>query len=282
LTARVLDGKAIASSILETVHVRVAALRRRGVVPGLAFVVVGSSEPTELYVARLTKLGKRVEIDVLVRALPADTTVEQLEQEVSTINADASVDGIVIQMPLPEGLAVARLSSVLDARKDVDGITIESAGRLYQGLPTHAPSTALAMVRILASSGIEVRGKHAVIVGRSNVVGHPLAELLMRADATTTITHSKSGDLSGYTRQADILALAVGRPALIKGEMIKPGAVVLDAGINVTPEGVVGDSDFEGCVALASAITPVPGGVGPVTNAVLLSSVVESASQRPD
>jgi methylenetetrahydrofolate dehydrogenase (NADP+)/methenyltetrahydrofolate cyclohydrolase len=212
--------------------------------------------------------------------MPATITHQDLRCEIAALNADAAVDGILVQMPLPDHLNISDLSPVIDPHKDVDGITVRNAGRLYLGLPGQAPSTALAMMQILDWSGHNPTGKHAVVVGRSNVVGHPVTELLLHRDATVTVTHRQTDDLGQYTRQADILLVAAGEPHLIGEHMIKPGVVVVDAGINVTPDGVMGDVDFEACRERASAITPVPGGVGPVTNAVLLRNVVHSAEHR--
>jgi methylenetetrahydrofolate dehydrogenase (NADP+)/methenyltetrahydrofolate cyclohydrolase len=212
--------------------------------------------------------------------MSVDISHRDLQCEIAALNQDHAVDGILVQMPLPEHLSIADLSPVIDPHKDVDGITVHNAGRLYLGLSGQAPSTALAMMQILDWSGNNPTGRHAVVVGRSNVVGHPVTELLLHRDATVTVTHRQTDDLGHYTRQADILMVAAGEPRLIEEHMIKPGVVIVDAGINVMPDGVVGDVDFEACAAKAAAITPVPGGVGPVTNAVLLRNLVHSAEHR--
>jgi len=280
VTARVLDGKAIAAEVVEGVKERVAALRRCGVHPCLTFVVIGDSPPAQLYAARLERLAARAGIQFVRHLIPEDTTVEQLEQEIATVSADPATDGVLVQMPLPAALLGARVSALIDPIKDVDGVTIENAGRLYLGLPGQTPSTAAAIMQTLESSGIDVLGKHAVVVGRSKIVGHPVAELLLRRHATVTMTHTRTRDLGFFTRQAEILIAAAGKPALLTAAMVTPGVVIIDAGTNVTESGLVGDVDFAGCQEVASAITPVPGGIGPVTNAVLIRHVVESAEQR--
>lgn len=213
-------------------------------------------------------------------SLPESATAHELEEEASALSADDRIDGILIQMPLPSHLATARLSTLIDPRKDVDGITINNSGRLYLGLPGQTPSTATAMVQILDSCKVDITGKGTVVVGRSKVVGHPVAELLLKRNATITVTHTRTKDLATITRQADILMVGAGRPGLITGDMVKGGAVIVDAGTNVSEDSLVGDVDFDSCKEIASAITPVPGGVGPVTNAVLLRHVVASAEQR--
>jgi methylenetetrahydrofolate dehydrogenase (NADP+)/methenyltetrahydrofolate cyclohydrolase len=214
------------------------------------------------------------------KILASDVSLGDLDGEVAALNADDRVDGILVQMPLPHHLTSVDLSMIIDARKDVDGLTVHNAGKLYLGMSGQIPSTALAMTHILHVSGINPTGSHAVVVGRSNVVGHPVAELLLQCDATVTVAHRNTRDLGGITREADILMVGAGEPHLITAGMVKPGVVIVDAGINPTPSGVVGDVDFEACREIASAITPVPGGVGPVTNAIVLSNLVDSAEQR--
>lgn len=280
MTARVLDGKAIAAQVVEGVKERVSALVRRGIQPCLTFIMIGDSPPTQLYATRLEKLAARAGIQFVRHLLPEDTTVEQLEQEIAAVSADPATDGVLVQMPLPQPLQSARVSALIDPIKDVDGVTIENAGRLYLGLPGQTPSTAAAILQVLDSSGVDVLGKHAVVVGRSKVVGHPIAELLLRRHATVTVTHTRTRDLRSFTRQAEILIAAAGKPALVTADMVTPGSVIVDAGTNVTESGVVGDVDFAGCKEVASAITPVPGGIGPVTNAVLIRHVIDSAEQR--
>jgi methylenetetrahydrofolate dehydrogenase (NADP+)/methenyltetrahydrofolate cyclohydrolase len=242
--------------------------------------MIGSSPPAEVYATRLEKLGNRVGVQVARHQMSCEISVRELEEEVAALSADPHTDGILVQMPLPDHLLPARLSGIMDPRKDVDGVTIHNAGELYLGLPGRRPSTASAIMQILEWSGCPILGQHAVIVGRSNVVGHPVAELLLQQDATVTVTHRQTPDLGALTRQGDILVVAAGEIGLITRGMVKQGVVIVDAGINVTDDGVVGDVDYTGCSEVAGAITPVPGGVGPVTNACLLRSVVDSAEQR--
>lgn len=281
MTAVVVDGRAIASRLRASLRCRSDALAEYGIVPHLAFVMLGDSGPARVYASRIEKLAAPLGIQVSKRELSGDVPFSTLEREVGALNADSAVDGILVQMPLPEHLMETHLSSIIDQRKDVDGITIQNAGRLYLGLPGHPPSTASAILHILTEADVKVTGRHAVIVGRSSIVGHPVAELLLNRNATVTVTHRQTRNLAAATRLADILVVAAGHAGLITPEMITPGVAIIDAGINVTDGGVVGDVD-EACSDVASLVTPVPGGVGPVTNAVLLRGVVESAERRGD
>lgn len=281
MTAELIDGRVVAARLFESIGCRATALHKRGIVPHLAFVLLGKSRPARVYASRIEKLALPLGIQVTRRQLPGDATLSALEREVGALNADSAVDGILVQMPLPEHLVGTHLSSIIDQRKDVDGITIQNAGRLYLGLPGHPPSTASAILHILVEAGVAMAGRHAVVVGRSNIVGHPVAELLLNRDATVTVTHRQTRDLAASTRLADILVVAAGSVGLITPSMLAPGVVIVDAGINVTDTGIVGDVDPE-CREVASLMTPVPGGVGPVTNAVLLRGVVESAERRED
>ncbi len=280
MVAQILDGRKISVSVLESVKQRVEGLQESGIHPTLCFVTIGESEPALMYVSRLEKLAARVGISVCRRSLPFDVSLDDLDSEVASLNAADYVDGILVQMPLPPHLTSVDLSIIIDPRKDVDGLTVHNAGKLYLGMSGQVPSTAVAMTHILHVSGIEPAGKHAVVVGRSKVVGHPVAELLLRCDATVTVAHRATRDLGAVTRGADILMVGAGEPHLITLDMVKPGVVIVDAGINPTESGVVGDVDFEACREVASAITPVPGGVGPVTNAIVLRNLVDSAEQR--
>jgi methylenetetrahydrofolate dehydrogenase (NADP+) / methenyltetrahydrofolate cyclohydrolase len=280
VTAEILDGRTISAQVLEGVKQRAEGLQESGIHPTLCFVTIGESEPALMYVLRLEKLAARVGIQVRRRVLQWGVSLGDLDDVVAGLNEDERVDGILVQMPLPDHLTAVDLSVIIDARKDVDGLTVHNAGKLYLGMSGQVPSTALAMAHILHVSGIDPVGMHAVVVGRSNVVGHPVAELLLQCDATVTVAHRATRDLGDVTRQADILMVGAGEPCLIQPNMVKPGAVIVDAGINPTDFGVVGDVDFEGCRAIARAITPVPGGVGPVTNAMVLRNLVDSAEQR--
>lgn len=279
MTGRVLDGRPVAADLIDQIAARVQCLKS-GIQPQAVYVSVGDSKPGLLYFRRLERLGRRAGVTVAHRQLPADVPTKALCGQLYLLSQDEAIDGILVEMPLPDHLALSDLSSSIDPRKDVDGITIQNAGRLYLGLPVHPPSTASAILHLLLSTSSQIRGRRAVVVGRSNVVGRPVAQLLVQHDATVTTAHSKTLDLGTVTREAEILVAAAGKPRLITADMLRPGVVVVDAGINVTETGVVGDVDFEACREVASAITPVPGGVGPVTNAVLLRHVVDSAEER--
>lgn len=280
MSARILHGRPIADNVLDALRERVLALDLGPAPPQLAFVMIGDSPPARVYVNGLERLGRVAGIAVSRHVLSADVSVPELDRTLSALNADNSVDGILVQMPLPDHLNRADLSGLMDARKDVDGITVSNAGRLYLGLAGQSPPTALAMMRMLEAADVCATGKHAVVIGRSNVVGHPVTEMLLQQDSTVTVTHRGTPNLADITAQADILMVGAGEAGLIRAHMVKPGVVIIDAGINVTGGGVVGDVAFEECVDVASAITPVPGGVGPVTNAMLLRNVVASAEKR--
>lgn len=281
MTARILYGRPIAAGIMEDVRVRVEALRRCDITPHLAFIMLGHSAEAEMYAGRLERLARPAGIDMTRTVLPADVTLAELDRAVTLLNDDDAIDGILVQMPLPPHLTYEDLSAIILPRKDVDGITVENAGRLYLGLRSGVASTAMAMMDILDYAGVDPFRKHAVVIGRSQVVGHPVAELLLHRDATVTVAHRQTPDIRVLTRLADVVFVGAGEPGLVTADMVRPGAVIIDAGINVTADGVVGDVDFQGCLSVAAAITPVPGGVGPVTNAVLLRHVVDSAEQRP-
>ncbi|MGH2447026.1 MAG: bifunctional 5,10-methylenetetrahydrofolate dehydrogenase/5,10-methenyltetrahydrofolate cyclohydrolase [Chloroflexota bacterium] len=277
MPARLLDGRKIAQSILDDGRHR--AQKLPGLPPRLAVVLIGDSPPAQVYATQLAKLGGRSGVEVSRLQLGGNMSIDELQAQVAALNADRAVDGILIQMPLPEHLVSVSLDGMVDGRKDVDGITVQNAGRLYLGLPGQRPSTAVAIMDILQRSGVVLEGAHAVVVGRSPVVGHPVAEMLLATHASVTILHRRSPDLQAFTVLADVLVVAAGAPGLISPGMVKPGAVVVDAGITSTDEGFVGD--VQSAVAeVASALTPVPGGVGPVTTAVLLRAVIDSAEQR--
>jgi methylenetetrahydrofolate dehydrogenase (NADP+)/methenyltetrahydrofolate cyclohydrolase len=281
--ARILDGKALAARVRAEVAERVRDLAARGVQPGLAVVLTGDDPASQIYVRNKTRACHEVGITVRDHKLPASTSQAELHELVRRLNADAGVHGVLIQLPLPAGLQAEPLLDELDPRKDVDGLLPHSVGRLWLGRPSLVPCTPLGVMRLLKEAGVELAGARAVVVGRSHLVGRPVAGLLLAADATVTICHSRTRDLAARIAEADVVIAALGRPEAIRGAWIKPGAVVIDVGINRTPEGrVVGDVEFEAARARAAAITPVPGGVGPMTIAMLLhNTVLAAAAQDP-
>jgi methylenetetrahydrofolate dehydrogenase (NADP+)/methenyltetrahydrofolate cyclohydrolase len=280
MTASLLDGKAIASEFRQEQAIRVARLRDAGIVPGLDVVIVGDNAASRVYVRNKVLASEAIGIRSRIHELPASTTHAQLIAAVRKLNADPSVHGILVQLPLPAHLDSHDVILAIAPEKDVDGFHHDNIGALVVGDPAFYPCTPWGVMKLLEHEGIGVEGRHAVVVGRSNIVGKPMALLLMRAGATVTVCHSKTADLGAMTRQADILVAAVGRPRLIKGDMVKPGAVVIDVGVNRLPDGkLAGDVDFEAVSQVASRITPVPGGVGPMTIAMLLANTVRSAER---
>jgi methylenetetrahydrofolate dehydrogenase (NADP+)/methenyltetrahydrofolate cyclohydrolase len=246
-------------------------------VPGLATVLVGDDEASAVYVASKKRACEEVGMRSLGQELPGDASREQVVALLERLNADPHVSGILCQLPVPDHLDGTELTNLIAAEKDVDGLTIANAGRLALGLPGLRPCTPAGVMRLLAEAGAELRGAEAVVLGRSNLFGKPMAALLVAADATVTICHSRTPDLAAACRCADVLIAAVGRPRLVQGDWIKPGAVVIDVGISRTDDGLSGDVDFEAARQIASAITPVPGGVGPMTIACLLDNTLQAA-----
>ncbi len=282
MSATILDGKAVAAAVHQEVAARVDALAARGKVPGLATVLVGDDPASQVYVRNKVKLAERLGIRSIHHHLPAEASQDQVESVVRDLNADGSVDGILVQLPLPDGLDGKRAAAQIDPDKDVDGLHPRNLGLLVLERAVLVPCTPQGVMRILEHYGIEVAGRRAVVVGRSLLVGRPLA-LLMSAkgtDATVTIAHSRTRELAAVTREADILVAAVGVPAMIGSEAVKPGATVIDVGINRTEGGLTGDVDFEAVAEVAGAITPVPGGVGPMTVAMLMRNTVAAAEHR--
>jgi methylenetetrahydrofolate dehydrogenase (NADP+)/methenyltetrahydrofolate cyclohydrolase len=276
--ARTLAGAPIAAEIRSSVKADVESFRRHyGYVPTLAVVIVGRDAPSTVYLEQILKGCRTVGIRGRMVEISGRVSADGLRRQIADLNADAAVAGIIVQMPLPRRLPLAAVLDTIDPAKDVDGIHPRNAGLLALGYDGFLPTTAQAAVEVLHRSGVPLAGRHAVVVGRSNVVGRPVASLLLRDDATVTICHSRTRDLSRHTRAADVLVVAAGRPGVIDGTMVKPGAVVVDVGINVVDGRLTGDVDFESVRAVASAITPVPGGIGPVTNALLLAHVMTAA-----
>ncbi len=287
--ARLLLGGPIATEIRAAVKDEVASfVAESGYAPGLAVVLVGADAPSAVYLQQILRTCRTVGIDGRLVELSGEVSGAQLRRRILELNEDPLVSGIIVQMPLPANIPLSVVTGSIDPAKDVDGIHPLNAGRLLLGHPGFVPTTAQAAVELLKRSGIELRGRDVVVVGRSNVVGKPAAVLLTREDATVTVCHSRTADLGSYLARADVVVVAAGRPGLVDGAMLKPGAVVVDIGINVINRGeagetLVGDVDFESVRSVAGAITPVPGGVGPVTNALLMTHVLQAArSQAKD
>jgi len=287
--AAIIDGKAFAEGMRGRLADTVAGLAvKHGLTPGLAVVLVGDDPASRVYVRNKGKQTAEIGMRSIEHALPADTTQDALLALIAGLNADEAVDGILVQLPLPAQIDAQAVLDAIDPAKDVDGFHVVNAGRLATGGAALVPCTPLGCLLLLRDRLGDLSGLHAVVVGRSNIVGKPIAQLLLRADCTVTIAHSRTRDLPSVCRQADILVAAVGRPEMVRGDWIKPGATVIDVGINRVPapdkgEGksrLVGDVAFAEAVAVAGAITPVPGGVGPMTIACLLRNTIEAACRR--
>ena len=280
MTAKIIDGKQIAAEMRNEVAVRVDRLKSRGVMPGLAVVIVGEDPASQVYVRNKALASSGVGMHSEVHALSADTSQAQLLSFIRTLNANPAVHGILVQLPLPRHIDSHAVVSAIDPAKDVDGFHHDNVAALVLGEPAFYPCTPWGVMKMLEHEAVKVEGMHAVVVGRSAIVGKPMALMLLNASATVTICHSKTPDLGAITRQGDLLVAAVGKPRMIRQEMVKPGAIVIDVGINRLPDGkLAGDVDFEGVSQVASRITPVPGGVGPMTIAMLLANTVKSAEQ---
>ena len=278
---RLLLGAPIAAEVRAQVKVEIAALRRRhGAAPTLAVVFVGRDAPSAVYLGQILRSCRAAGAVGRLVHLPAAATTAQLRLEIELLNAEPSVSGIIVQMPLPRRIPLGAIIDTIDPAKDIDGLNPRNAGLMELGYEGFLPATAQAAVELLKRSGIPLEGRQAVVVGRSNVVGKPVALLLLRENCTVTVCHSRTRDLADHTRRADIVVVAAGHPGLINGPMLKPGAVVVDVGINVVASGIVGDVDFASAARVASAISPVPGGVGPVTNAILLEHLVRAARNQ--
>jgi methylenetetrahydrofolate dehydrogenase (NADP+)/methenyltetrahydrofolate cyclohydrolase len=279
--AKVLDGKALAARLRGGLATDVQRLVARGVVPGLAVVLVGEDAASQVYVRNKTKACQEAGVRTFDHRLPAATSEADLLALVARLNADVNVDGILVQLPLPPAIDARRVLLSVDPRKDVDGFHPENLGRLLMGQPRFIACTPFGVMKLIEEAGLALTGAEAVIVGRSNIVGKPMAALLIAADATVTVCHSKTRDLPGVVRRADLVVAAVGRAEMIKGDWIKPGAVVIDVGMNRNADGkLVGDVDYAAAATHAAAITPVPGGVGPMTIAMLLANTITSARRR--
>jgi methylenetetrahydrofolate dehydrogenase (NADP+) / methenyltetrahydrofolate cyclohydrolase len=279
--ARLLRGGPIADEIRLAVTESIATYRERiGRPPALAIVIVGRDAPSMVYLQQILKGCDMVGIERRTLELHGEVTERAVVEAIEELNADPTVAGIIVQMPLPPTIRLRAVVDAIDPAKDIDGIHPLNAGLLRLGYDGFLPATAHAAVEILRRSGIEIEGRDAVVIGRSAVVGMPAAFLLLREDATVTVCHSRTSDLASHVRRADIVVVAAGHPGLVTGDMLKPGAVVVDVGINVVEGRLVGDVDFESARRVASAITPVPGGVGPLTNAMLLSHLARAAEAQ--
>jgi len=284
--ALILNGVAIAADIKQSVARRAAFFAAKaGRAPGLAVVLVGENPASQVYVRSKLKLARDLGFHSVEHRPAADITESALLDLIAALNADAAIDGILVQLPLPPRIEAGAAIGAIDPAKDVDGFHVSNAGRLFIGAPTFVPCTPLGCLRLIRSANANLDGLNATVVGRSNIVGKPMAHLLLAQDCTVTIAHSKTRDLKAAVKNADILVAAVGRPEMIRGDWIKPGATVIDVGINRIPAGggrtrLVGDVQFESARHVAGAITPVPGGVGPMTVAYLMSNTCRAAFLR--
>ncbi len=279
MTAKILDGKKLASEIKADVRERTERLKESGVTPGLAVVLVGEDPASKVYVGQKEKGCRDAGFASFLHRLPETTTQGELLALIERLNSDRTVHGILVQLPLPRHIDSDAVLSAIRPGKDVDGFHPVNIGRLVSGLPSCEPCTPKGIMRLLKSAEIPLSGKEAVIIGRSNIVGKPVAMMLLAESATVTICHSRTEELAAHARRADILIAAVGKPRFVTGDMVKEGAVVVDVGINRLEEGLVGDVDYEAAAERASWITPVPGGVGPMTIAMLLENTLEQAEK---
>ncbi len=279
MAAQLLDGKMMAAQLEDQLKSRVAALASRGFVPGLTVILVGEDPASQTYVSNKEKACQRLGIRSSTLRMPENTNQQQLEAAIQEANADPSVHGILVQLPLPRHLDSDRALSLILPEKDVDGFHDINAGRLSRGLDCTVACTPKGALYMLKQAGIPIAGKEAVVVGRSNIVGKPMALLLLQENATVTVCHSRTADLAAHTRRADILVAAIGKPRFITADMVKEGAVVVDVGINRVDGKLCGDVDFEAVAQKASWITPVPGGVGKMTIAMLMDNTVAAAEK---
>ena len=280
MTAQLIDGTALSRRIRDDVARSAAELTHRGIKPGLAVILVGEDPASQVYVRNKVKACLDAGLHSLLLKYDATLPEAELLERIGALNADPSVHGILVQMPLPRHISAQRVIETIATSKDVDGFSVLSAGELASGLAGFRPCTPYGCMRLIESTGMELRGKHAVVIGRSNTVGKPMALLLLQANATVTICHSATADLASHTRHADVLVAAVGRRNTVTADMVKPGAVIIDVGMNRNDAGkLCGDVDFAGVSAVASAITPVPGGVGPMTITMLLVNTIEAAQR---
>jgi methylenetetrahydrofolate dehydrogenase (NADP+)/methenyltetrahydrofolate cyclohydrolase len=280
MTASLIDGNALAKNIRAEVQGRVQALKARGVQPHLAIVLVGEDPASQVYVKHKVADSEQTGLRATLERYPADMSEAELLLRIHALNVDPSVHGILVQLPLPRHMDSHKVIETISPAKDVDGFHVASAGALMVGQPGFWPCTPFGCMKMLESIGYELRGKHAVVIGRSNIVGKPMALMLLQKDATVTVCHSRTPDLGALIRQADVVVAAVGKRNVLTADMVKPGAVVIDVGMNRDDDGkLCGDVDFGGVKEVAGWITPVPGGVGPMTRAMLLVNTLEAAER---
>ena len=279
MAAQMLDGKAMSAELREELALRVQRVKGKGVTPGLAVILVGDDPASQIYVKNKELGCQQVSIHSVTIRLPETASQAELEAQIDKLNADASIHGILVQLPLPQGLDEAAALARILPEKDVDGFHLLNAGKLFTGQQGVVACTPKGAMEMLHRTGIDLSGKEAVVVGRSNIVGKPMAMLLLQENATVTICHSRTANLAEHTRRADVLVAAVGKPRFITADMVKPGAIVIDVGINRVDGKVVGDVDFDAVREVASWITPVPGGVGRMTITMLLANTIEAAER---
>ncbi|MDO5654494.1 MAG: bifunctional methylenetetrahydrofolate dehydrogenase/methenyltetrahydrofolate cyclohydrolase FolD [Brachymonas sp.] len=281
MTAQIIDGKALAAEVRAEVAQRTATLKASGITPGLAVILVGDNPASQVYVRNKVKACTDCGMHSVLEQYDASMSEEDLLARVQSLNADPSIHGILVQLPLPAHINAQKVIEAISPAKDVDGFHVASAGALMTGLPGFLPCTPYGCMKMLEHINYPLKGKHAVVIGRSNIVGKPMAMMLLAQDATVTICHSRTPDLKAHTLQADVIVAAVGRRNLVTADMVKPGAAVLDVGMNRNDAGkLCGDVDFEGVKEVAGYITPVPGGVGPMTIAMLLANTLQAATNR--
>jgi len=280
MTAQLIDGNALAKTIRAEVAGRTAALKAKGVNPALSIILVGEDPASQVYTKHKVNDSAQTGLEATLETYPADMSEADLLARIRTLNDDPKVHGILVQLPLPRHMDSQKVIETISPAKDVDGFHVASAGALMTGAPGFWPCTPHGCMKMLESIGYDLRGKHAVVIGRSNIVGKPMAMMLLAKSATVTICHSATQDLGAITRQADVIVAAVGKLNLLTADMVKPGAVVIDVGMNRKEDGkLAGDVDFDGVKEVASWITPVPGGVGPMTRAMLLANTLEAAER---
>ncbi len=280
MTAQLIDGNALAQTIRAEVAGRTAALKARGVNPALSIILVGEDPASQVYTKHKVNDSMQTGLAATLETYPADMSEADLLARIRALNDDPTVHGILVQLPLPKHMDSQKVIETISPAKDVDGFHVASAGALMTGAPGFWPCTPYGCMKMLESIGFDLRGKHAVVIGRSNIVGKPMAMMLLAKSATVTICHSATQDLGAITRQADVIVAAVGKRNLLTADMVKPGAVVIDVGMNRKEDGkLCGDVDFDGVKEVAGWITPVPGGVGPMTRAMLLANTLEAAER---